>query len=243
MFPCLKKYFFLFTLFYCFTISGQDTLRYRSTSFHGSVSDFILLSPKYTQTGSFYPSALLSLKSSRADSFYWPLKKLGFSIMMGVAASRYLFFDEKIFVNIIDKSPYHVLSKRFFGGFGVNFRRQVSKNIILDVDLAPILHIIIDKSEETKTDTSGWNSVAYENIYQGLHLFAYCKAEYKMKGKFVPFISFSASLPLIHALVRNPGDDPYHNIFKGQLFLGIGVSCFYRTRHIIEPDDRNKVKK
>jgi hypothetical protein len=238
----LRKYIFGLLFFLSFSFYGQDTIRYRNTSFHGSVSDFVLLSPQYPQYGSFFPSAMLSLKSSSTDSLHRPLKNLSFSILVGIAASRYLFFEEKFFINLPDKSPYHVLSKRFWGGFGINYRRQLSKKLILDIDLAPSIQIIVDKSEETKTDTSGYNSLGFDNIYQGIHLNAYCKLEYKLPGNFSPFFSFSASLPLSHTIARQAGDEPYYNTFKGQLFIGIGLSYYYRGRHIIEPDEKMRAK-
>lgn len=242
--PFSKKIAFAFLAFCSFCAYSQDadTIRYRSTSFHGSVSDFILLAPVHPQYGSFFPAATLSLKSGRADSLYTPLKNLNFSIMVGAAASRYLFFDEAFFVNFLDKNPYHVLSKRFWGGFGINYRKQISKKLIVDVDLAPCIQIIVDKSEESKTDTSGWNSVIFENIYQGIHLNAYCKLEYKLPGNFSPFFSVTASAPLTHSIARDAGDEPYHNTFKGQLFIGFGCSYYYRSKHFVEPGEKARGK-
>lgn len=240
--PLFRKYFFGFFFLLSILSYGQDTIRYRNTCFHGSVSDFILLSPQYPQYGSFFPAATLSLKSSSTDSLYKPLKSISFSILVGIAASRYLFYEEKYFANLPDKSPYHVLSKRFWGGFGINYRKQISKKLVFDVDLVPSIQIIVDKSEETKTDTSGYNSLGFDNIYQGIHLNAYCKLEYKLPGNFSPFFSLSASLPLSHTIARQPGDEPYYNTFKGQLFVGLGLSYYYRGRHLVEPDEKLRGK-
>jgi hypothetical protein len=235
-----------YLLFLCFSFSvfsyGQDTVRYRNTSFHGSASDLILISPSYPSYGSIFPAAWLSLKSCRADSNFKALKELNFSIMVGAAASRYLFFQDEYFRNFLDKNPYHVFSKRFWGGFGINYRKQLSNKLTLDADLAPCIQIIVDRSEESKTDTSGLNSVFYENIYQGIHLNMYCKLEYKIKGNFQPFFSVSASLPLLHSIARDAGDEPYHNLFKGQLFLGLGVSYFYKTKHLTDAAEKKQLK-
>jgi len=78
---------------------------------------------------------------------------------------------------------------------------------------------------------------------QGIHLNAYCKLEYKMQGSFSPFVSLSASLPLLHTIARDAGDEPYHNTFKGQLFIGVGLSYHYHSRHVVEPDNKTKSKK
>jgi hypothetical protein len=238
----MKRFLFLACVLCSVLSYGQDTLRYRSTSFHGSASDLILISPSYPSYGSIFPAAWLSLKSCRTDSNYKAFKELNFSIMVGVAASRYLFFQDEYFRNFLDKNPYHVFSKRFWGGFGINYRKQLTENLTFDADLAPCIQIIVDRSEESKTDTSSWNSVLYENIYQGIHLNAYCKLEYKIKGNFQPFLSVSVSLPLLHSIARDAGDEPYHNLFKGQLFLGLGVSYFYKSRHIVDPGEKKQSK-
>ncbi len=238
----LPVFIFLFVLSTAVCGQDSDTIRYRSTSFHGSVSDFILISPAYSSYGGFFPSAALSLKSGKADSLYRSKKALNFSIMVGAAGSRYLFFQEEFFRNFLDKHPFHVLSKRFWGGFGINYRKQLSEKFVFDVDLMPCIQVNVDKSEETKTDTSGWNSVGYESIYQGIHLNAYCKLEYKLKGDFSPFLSVSAALPLTHTIARDPMDEPYHNVFKGQLFVGIGVSYYYKSRHIVDPGEKKQPK-
>jgi hypothetical protein len=216
----------------------QDTIHYRATNFHGAVSDFILLAPDYPKYRGFSPAALLSVKSNRTDSTYTPYKRLNFSIMMGLAASRYLFYDADYFVNFLDKDPYHVFSKRFWGGFGINYRRALAKKLVLDADFAPCIQINVDKSEETKTDTSGWNSVRYENIYQGLHANLYCKLEYQASGELKPFFSLAAAVPILHSIARDEGDEPYHNRFAGQLFIGIGISYCYKSRRITEAPER-----
>lgn len=162
---------------------------------------------------------------------------------MGAAASRYLFFDERLFTNFIDKSPYHVLSKRFWGGFGVNYRKPISQKLILDVDVAPTILIIVDKSDEAKYDTAGWSSITYENIYQGLQLNLYAKLEYKTKKDFHPFLSIAVAVPVINSLARAAADEPYHNHFKGQLFIGAGIGYFLKTRHFIDPGIKRPTKK
>lgn len=221
---------------------GQDTIRYRNTSLHGSVSNLIVIAQQYPQYGGFAPAAMLSVKSNRTDSTYTPLKKLNFSIVLGAAASRYLFFDEKYFVNFLDKNPFHVFSKRFWGGFGINYRTPLSQKLAFDADLAPCLQMIVDRSEETKTDTSGWNSVGYSNIYQGLHLNACCRLVYSSPGDFKPFVTVAVALPLLHSLARDPGDEPYHNLFKGQLLVGLGLSYSVKSRRLSEPAERKPGK-
>lgn len=215
-------------------VSGfsQDTIRYRSTSFHGSINSFHLVNPMHPQLPGFFPAAILSVKSSRTDSTYRTFKKLNFTILLGVAASRYSFFDEKYFINIIDKSPYHVLSKHFWGGFGINYRTGIRGRWTYDVDVVPCIQINVDRSEDSRTDTSGWISLDFYNIYQGLHLNVNNKIEYALPGNFSPFISLSCSVPLTHTLTRHSGDDSYYNTFNAQLFAGIGVSYFYRSRRI-----------
>lgn len=198
------------------------------------------MDPQYPSYGNLFPGASLSVKSARADSLFIPFKKLNFSIVMGAAASRYLFFNEDYFFNYLDKSPFHVFSKRFWGGFGLNYRRVVNDKLTFDADITPCIQIIVDKSEETKMDTSGWNSMHYENIYQGLHLYAYAKLEYKTQKNYAPFFSISASVPVLNSIARDPGDTPYHNLFKGQLFLGFGLSYYYRSRHVIENDAKTR---
>lgn len=219
-------------------VAQLDTIRYRVTSFHGSVSQLLIISSSYPQAGALCPAALLSVKSNRTDSTYVPVKKLNFSIMAGIAASRYLFFEPKYFVNFLDKEPFHVFSKRFWGGFGINYRTRISRRLVLDLDMAPCIQIIIDKSEETKTDTSGWNSVAYSNIYQGLHANIYLKLEYQSKGDFKPFLSFGAGLPLLHYLAKDAGAEPYHNLFKAQLLVGAGINYSLKRRRVLEAHER-----
>lgn len=226
-----------------FFTRGQDTVLYRSTGFHAAVSDFVLLGAKYPQYGVLFPAATVSIKSSRADSAFNTTRAWNFSIMAGLAVSRYLFFDEKFFVNFLDKSPFHVLSKRFWGGFGVNYRKAISDRFLIDADIAPCLQVNVDKSEESKTDTSGWDSFTYENIYQGLHLNAFVKLEYRTRGSLAPFVSLSGAVPLVHNIARDPGDEPYHNLFKGQFFIGAGVSWYYRSRHLSERGEKNKSAK
>lgn len=220
------------------TSAQSDTIRYRLTSFHGAVSQLLVVSPAYPQAGALCPAALLSVKSNRTDSTYVPVKKLNFSIMAGIAASRYLFFNPAYFVNFLDKEPFRVFSKRFWGGFGISYRTRIARRLVLDADLAPCIQIIIDKSEETKTDTSGWNSVAYSNIYQGLHANVFVKLEYQTAGDLKPFLSLAAGLPLLHYLAKDVGAEPYHNLFKAQLLLGAGISYTLKRRRVLEPHER-----
>src|ERR1700758_1102111 len=217
----LKKYFFVF-LFLPISFKAQDSLRYRSTIFDLSASHFIIVSPNYPQVNIFSPAAALSLKSISADSLYNPLKKFNFMITTGAAASRFLFSDDYYFKNFLDKSPMLIFSRRFWGGFGINYRKAISKKMILDIDIAPCVQIIVDKSEETRTDTSSWESRGFEDIYEGLLLYTNLKLEFKTKTNFAFYFTLSGSVPLFNRFVDN-GDDKYKDTFKGQIFAGIGI--------------------
>jgi len=235
----IKKILSILFLIISLSFYSQDTLKYRATTIQGSLSDFFLISPQYPQMPRFFPAGALSLKSSRTDSLYAPLKKFNFVITMGAAASRFLLSDDVFFKNFLDKSPMPVFSKRFWGGFGINYRRSISKKLILDVDVAPCVQIIVDKSEETRTDTSSWESRGFEDIYEGLHLYTNIKLEYKTQSNFAFFFTLSGSFPLLNRFVNN-GDEKYHDAFKGQFFAGIGLTHFYKTKHKIETDDKPK---
>lgn len=233
----VKNSLFVFLFSTSFSFQAQDSLRYRITTFHLSASQFILISPQYPQSGSFFPSASLILKSALADSAYTPLKRFNFIITTGIASSRFLFSDNLYFKNFIDKSPLLVFSKRFWGGFGINYRRPLSNKFILDVDVAPCVQIIVDKSVETRIDTSSWESKGFEDIYEGLLLYTNIKLEYKSKSNFAFFFTLSGSVPLLNYFVDN-GDDKYRNLFKGQFFAGIGVAHFFKSKH--KTEQRNK---
>jgi len=218
-----------------------DTIRYRSTTFHGSAAHFVLLGAQYPQFNRFFPSAALSLKSARTDSLYAPLKKINFVITMGAAASRYWFSDAEYFRNFLSKESLPVFSKRFWGGFGINFRRAISPKLILDVDVAPCIQIIVDKSEESRVDTSSWESKTFTEIYQGVLLYTNFKLEYRAPGNFAPFLTVSASVPLANDFAA-AHDEKYHNQFKGQVFIGAGVTYYYNSLRILDPSERGKGK-
>ncbi|HXB40184.1 MAG TPA: hypothetical protein VNZ49_06550 [Bacteroidia bacterium] len=237
----LKNTFFVFIFCISFSFFAQDTVRYRTTSFHLSGSHFVLLGPEFQQTNNFFPSAAFSLKSFRADSLYKAKENFHFILTMGAAGSRFMLTDPSFFVNVPDNRPLPVFSKRFWGGFGLNYRKAVSKKIVLDIDMAPCIQIIVDKSEETRTDTAGWESKGFTDIYQGLLLYANVKAEFFTFKNFAVYASISGSVPMINRF-GNHGDDPYHDKFKGQIFIGFGLAYFYKTRHIIEPDEKTKTK-
>jgi hypothetical protein len=221
---------------------AQDSLfKYRTTSFYLSASHFILASPNYPQTNGFFPSASLSLKSASTDSSFAPLKKLNFIITTGAAASHFLFFDDLYFKNFLDKKPLLVFSKRFWGGFGINYRKRISEKWIFDADIIPVVQIIVDKSIETRTDTSSWEARGFEDIYNGLLLYANLKLEYKTTGNNAFFFSLSGSVPLFNRFVDN-GDEKYRDQFKGQLFLGIGVAHFYKSKRKIESGNKTAEK-
>ena len=160
-------------------------------------------------------------------------------ITVGAAASRFLLSDDVFFKNFLDKSPMPVFSKRFWGGFGINYRRAISSKLILDIDVAPCVQIIVDKSEETRTDTSSWESKGFEDIYEGLHLYTNIKLEYTTQSNFAFFFTASGSFPLLNRFVDN-GDEKYHDTFKGQFFVGIGLTHFYKSKRKIEKDDKPK---
>ncbi|HWY37608.1 MAG TPA: hypothetical protein VNY73_03550 [Bacteroidia bacterium] len=216
---------------------GQDSLRYRVTSFHVSAAQFIILSPQQQPVNGFAPSAALSLKSARTDSLYRPFKKFNFMITTGIASSRFMLIDEIFFKNFLDKSPMLIFSRRFWGGFGINYRSVLSKKLILDIDVAPCVQMIVDKSIETRTDTSSWESKGFEDIYEGLHLYTNIKLEYNTKSNFALYITLAGSVPLLNRFVDN-GDERYHNTFRGQLFLGLGLTHFYRSKHKVEKDEK-----
>lgn len=220
---------------------AQDTLKYRLTLIQGSASQFFLLGPTYPQVPRIYPAGALSLKSSRTDSVYTPFKHFNFMITVGATASRYLLSDEVVFKNFLDKSPMPVFSKRFWGGFGLNYRKDISKRLILDVDLAPCVQMIVDKSEETRTDTSSWESKGFEDIYEGLHLYTNVKLELKSQGDFSVFFTVSGSVPLMNRFVDN-GDDKYKNVFKGQFFVGIGLTHHYRSKRRVEKNEKPRMQ-
>lgn len=237
----LKKYFFFF-LFLPVFIRAQDSLfRYRVTSFHGSISHFILAGPQYPQTTSFFPSLALSLKSATADSNYNAIDKKNFMITVGWANSRFMFSDDDYFKNFLNKSPMLVFSKRFWGGFGINYRKEISQKLILDLDVAPIVQIIVDRSVETRTDTSSWESRGYEDIYEGLHMYANAKLEFRSSDNYAFYFTLSGSFPLVNHFVDN-GDERYKDRFKGQLFAGIGMRYFYRSKRKVEVGPRKNTQ-
>ncbi len=181
-----------FLLVSSFNFFSQDSIvKYRITTVQASCSHFFLVAPKYPQLPRFFPSGIISIKSFRTDSIFNPEKKFHFMISMGAAISRFSLTEPDFFKNILDKNPIYVLSKRFFGGFGLNKRYSVSKKFMLDIDLAPCYLIIWDKSEETRGDTALQESKGYEDIYQGLNLLVGAKLEYKTAGNYG---FFSASL-------------------------------------------------
>lgn len=241
--PRLKYLFFLFLLpgFLLRAQDDADTVRYRSTSFHGSVAHFALLGARYPQYGSFFPSAAFSLKSARTDSTYTSLKNINFVITLGAAASRYLFSDEEFFTHFLIKDPIPVFSKRFWGGFGINYRKSISPKLTIDLDVAPCIQIIVDKAEEGRVDTAFWETRVFTEIYQGLLLYANCKIEYKAKGNFAPYFTVAASAPIINDLAVD-GDEQYHDRFKAQLFIGAGVTYYYKSRRRIEPGEKARAK-
>jgi hypothetical protein len=233
----VRKYFSIF-LFLPFFIQAQDSLfKYRVTSLHISANDFILLAPQYPQINAFFPAGAVSLKSANTDSLYAPLDKFNFMITAGAAASRFLFSDEDFFRNVLDKSPMLVFSKRFWGGFGINYRRRISEKFVFDMDVAPCVQVIVDKSIETRTDTSFSISKRFEDIYEGLHLYTNLKLECKTKSNYAFFFTVSGSVPVINRFVDN-GDTRYYNMFKGQLFVGIGLTHFYRSKRKVEAGNK-----
>ncbi len=238
------RYFIFLFLFPGFLLVGQDdsdTVRYRSTSFQCSASHFALLGAKYPQYGSFFPGAALCLKSARTDSTYTPLKNINFMITLGAAASRYLFSDAEFFTHFLLKDPVPVFSKRFWGGFGINYRRSISPRLTFDLDVSPCIQIIVDKAEEGRVDTAFWETRVFTEIYQGLLLYANCKVEYKTSGRFAPYFTFAASAPLINDLAADR-DEQYHDRFKAQLFIGAGLTYYYKSRRRIEPGEKARGK-
>ncbi|MGZ3902419.1 MAG: hypothetical protein ACXVC6_01900 [Bacteroidia bacterium] len=229
----VKKYL-LFLFLSPLLISAQDSLyKYRVTSFHASVSHFMLVGPQYPQTTSFFPTAMLSLKSASCDSNYHQLDKKNFMITVGVASSRFMFKDDQYFINFLNKSPMLIFSRRFWGGFGINYRKEISEKLILDLDVAPIVQIIIDKSVETRTDTASWESKGYEDIYQGLHVYANAKLEFRSNDNYAVYFAISASVPVLNRFVDND-DEKYRDQFKGQLFAGVGMRYFYKSKRKVE---------
>ena len=160
-------------------------------------------------------------------------------ITVGATASRYWLSDAVVFKNFLDKRPMSVYSKRFWGGFGMNYRNAISENLILDIDVAPCVEMIVDKSDETRTDTSSWDSKGFEDIYEGLHLFTNVKLEYKTQRNYAFFVTVSGSVPIVNRFVDN-GDERYRNTFKGQFFVGIGLTHFYKSKRKLEKDGRPK---
>jgi len=239
MFARRKKILFVLFFFTAFCFFGQDTLRYRNTIVQASLSDFFLISPTYPAIPRFYPAGTVSLKSYRVDSLYAPLKNFNFVITIGAAASRYLLSDAEVFKNFLDKSPMSIYSKRFWGGFGINYRKAISNKLIFDVDVAPCVEMIVDKSDETRTDTSSWESKGFEDIYEGLHLYTNLKLEYRTQSNYAIFVTVSGSVPLLNRFVDN-GDDMYRNIFKGQFFVGIGLTHFYKSKRKVDKDGKPK---
>src|SRR5207253_655831 len=124
-------------------------------------------------------------------------------------------------------------------GFGINYRKPISDKWIFDVDVVPCVQMIIDKSDETRWDTSFWESKGFEDIYQGLHLYTNLKLEYKTKSNYAFFVTVSGSVPVINRFVDN-GDDRYRNTFKGQFFVGIGLTHFYKSKRKIDKDGKPK---
>ena len=176
----IKKIISILFLMASINFYAQDSIvKYRVTTIQTSLSHFFLVAPQYPQLPRFFPSGIISIKSFRTDSVFNPEKKFHFMISLGAAASRFSLTDPEFFKNKLDKSPLYVLSKRFFGGFGLNKRYSVSKKFMLDIDIAPCYLIIWDKSEETRGDTALQESKGYEDIYQGLHLLVGAKLEYK----------------------------------------------------------------
>lgn len=130
-----------------------------------------------------------------------------------------------------------VFSKRFWGGFGINYRKAITNKLIFDVDVAPCVEMIVDKSDETRTDTSSWESKGFEDIYEGLHLYANLKLEYRTQSNYAIFVTVSGSVPLLNRFVDN-GDDMYRNIFKGQFFVGMGLTHFYKSKRKVDKDGK-----
>jgi len=242
MFSFSKKILSIFLLLFSLNFYSQDSIvKHRITTVQGSLSEFFIISPKYKEVPAFFPSGAISIKSFTADSLYNAKKKFHFMITMGAAASRYLLSDADFFINFLDKGSMPIYSKRFWGGFGLNYRKPISKKLILDVDVAPCVQIIVDKSLETRIDTASWESKGFEDIYEGLHLYANIKLELKTQSDFAFYFTLSGSFPVLNSFVDN-GDEKYHNIFKGQVFAGIGMTYFYKSKHKIERDEKMKDK-
>ena len=116
-----KKIIFFFLLITSINFFAQDSIvKYRVTTIQTSASHFFLVAPKYPQLPNFFPSGIISIKSFRTDSAFNPEKKFHFMITFGAAHSRFSLTDPEFFKNKLDKSPFYVSSKRFFGGFGLN---------------------------------------------------------------------------------------------------------------------------
>jgi len=204
---------------------GQDTTRFKLTTIQASASSFHVSSLN-PQVG-FAPSALISIKSFYTDSNHWQPKKIfHFVVMLGGAQSRFVMRDPIFLKGLYDKSDFYVFSQRLIGGFGLNVRMS-AKKISFDMDLAPCLEIIKDRSDDARPDSvNGFRF--YTDLYRGIQLFANAKVEYKFSDRFGTFISFATSVELVkkigkdYPLTKNP--------FRNQTFTGIGLIYYYARK-------------
>jgi hypothetical protein len=206
-------------------------MKYRATAIQASLDHFFLLGPKYPQLPLFFPSGIVSIRSFHTDSLFMQEKRLHFMITVGAAGSRFTLAEPAFYTHMLDKTPFRISSRRYFGGFGVNYSIPVKHKLVLDIDLAPCVEIIWDRSEETRPDTSLQETKGFEEIYQGLQLFAHVKLQYPLRGNYALFLSVAGNLPLMNRLYS---DVEYSDRFTGQLFIGIGLTYFYKTTHKVE---------
>jgi hypothetical protein len=216
------------TLVFINTFAQDSIVKYRSTAIQGSVSHFLLLGAKYPQLTQYFPSAVISVKSFGTDSIYNAKEKYHFTISAGAALSRFSLTDPSYYYNMLDKRPIIIRSQRYFGGFGINYRKSISRKLILDADLVPCVEIVWDKGEETRVDTALQETREYFDIYQGLHLFGHVKLEWKTYASYGFFFSLSGNLPVLNSLGKR--EDPYGDSFKGQIMAGVGLVYFHRSK-------------
>ncbi|HXB40183.1 MAG TPA: hypothetical protein VNZ49_06545 [Bacteroidia bacterium] len=224
----IKNMHYAFMAFFLyFSVYSQDTCYYKLTTIHGSCSKFNMVSALNPQVSGFSPSCFISIKSMRTDSHYIQEKKIHFVVMLGSSISLFQMKDPAFLSGLYDKKNFNVLSKRIFGGFGINGRFAAGRRIFIDVDLAPCLEIIRDNSSETRLD-SVKGSKFYDDFYRGIQLFANIKCEYKLNTYWGCFLNFAASMEL----VKKFGESfpTYKNPFKTQLLTGIGLVYYYEYK-------------
>jgi hypothetical protein len=213
--------------FLYFSVYSQDTCYYKLTTIHGSLSNFNMVSAYNPQIPGPSPSCFFSVKSMRTDSNYIQEKKIHFVVMLGSSISLFQIKDPAFLSGLYDKANFNVLSKRIFGGFGINRRFAAGRRIFIDVDLAPCLEIIRDNSSEIRLDSvKGYKF--YDDLYRGIQLFANIKCEYKLNTYWGCFLNFAASVELVKKI---GADFPlYKNPFKTQLLTGIGLVYYYKYK-------------